>query len=197
MKWSAGQASWDSERESKRRPEWLSGKWTHVGHCARCEDLLEEACRRARVSREARQTQQISAKTVNPLTQREEGVISDCTYNSKEEERVEEKVGKRRGGELRAHSWRMKTMSLFSLNRIYKPNRHTPTPLTQTHTISFPRCLPPLPAPSLFRQHRRTETQLRRALSKDFISWRKKVRVIARDGEKSWVHTAALGRMDG
>lgn len=28
---------------------------------------------------------------------RERGVISDCTYNSKEEERVEEKVGKRRG----------------------------------------------------------------------------------------------------
>lgn len=62
----------------------------------------------------------------------------------------------------------MKTMSLFSLNRIYKPNRHTPTPLTQTHTISFPRCLPPLPAPSLFRQHRRTETQLRRGSLRGF-----------------------------
>lgn len=29
-------------------------------------------------------------------------------------------------------------MSLFSLNRIYKPNRHTPTPLTQTHNIVVP-----------------------------------------------------------
>lgn len=74
-----------------------------------------------------------------PSMKRERGLISDCTYNWKEESR-------RSGGERvrthtkhthTAHSWRMRTMSLFSLNRIYKPNRHTPTPLTQTHTISF------------------------------------------------------------
>lgn len=45
-------------------------------------------------------------------------------------------------------------MSLFNLNRIYKPNRHTPTPLTQTHTITFPLCCYLFLLPS--HQHRCT-----------------------------------------
>lgn len=91
---------------------------------------------------------------------RERGLISDCTYNSKGEKEREERRKEGGGGTIhththKAHSWRMRTMSLFSLNRIYKPNRHTPTPLTQTHTISFP---------SLRFNNNNTDTQPRQAL---------------------------------
>lgn len=87
----------------------------------------------------------------------------------------------------------MRTMSLFSLNRIYKPNRHTPTPLTQTHTISFPSLSL---TPSLCASTTTTQTHSWDRLCEDFISGskrRKKVRVIACDGVKSWVQAAAVG----
>lgn len=88
-------------------------------------------------------------------------------------------------------------MSLFSLNRIYKPNRHTPTPLTQTHTIYFPLYLGPASP---------TQTHSWDKLCEDFMTSKKKkkkkgtkkVRVIGCDGEKSWVQAAAAGKwMDG
>lgn len=56
-------------------------------------------------------------------------------------------------------------MSLFSLNRIYKPNRHTPTPLTHTHrrtqtdTLSLFFCMSRnLSAPHPSRTHTRRHT---------------------------------------
>lgn len=85
----------------------------------------------------------------------------------------------------------MWTMSLFSFNRIYKPNRHTPTPLTQTHTISF--LLHRYPFLSEAPKQHRAETD-----SVRISSAKQKVRVIACDGEKSWVQAAAVGEcIDG
>lgn len=122
---------------------------------------------------------------------RERGLISDCTYNSKERGR---ETRRREGGGSthsthRACSWRMRTMSLFSLNRIYKPNRHTPTPLTQTHTISFFSIV--TPRLSLDASPAQTHS-----LCEDFIS-SKKVRVIGCDGEKSWVQADVVGEWMG
>lgn len=152
--------------QASGRSEWLSGKWTHVRNCARCEDpfggggcslswlagMLRYQERQGKHSRSV-----LKPQTHWPSMKRERGLISDCTYNWKEEA---ERWGGG-GGTNTAHSWRMRTMSLFSLNRIYKPNRHTPMPLTQTHTFSFSSLSLPL---SLCVCLTNTDTQLRQAL---------------------------------
>lgn len=98
-----------------------------------------------------------------------------------------------------AHSWRMRTMSLFSLNRIYKPNRHTPMPLTQTHTFPFSSLsLPPFSL-CLPHQHRHTaETSSVRISSAVKKKERKK-----RKSEGNWLRWwevlsagGSSGRMD-
>lgn len=62
-------------------------------------------------------------------------------------------------------------MSLFSLNRIYKPNRHTPTPLTQTHILSiFPLERNPL----FLSRLANTDKRSRDRLCEDFVSSLKK-----------------------
>lgn len=85
-----------------------------------------------------------------------------------------------------ADSWRMRTMSLLSLNGIYKPNRHTPTPLTQTHSIAFVTRLF-----SLSVKPAHTSSAL---LCADFInSPPQKLREIPCDGEKTWVQAVLVG----